>query len=118
MRRSTQLSAAEAAAAARADAAARAARAPTNGAGGDDAERGAEAARLAAENAALLDILAEAAVGNREVQAKLDAIRAKYRHKARLPAPLGALSSERLALLLFRRVLSPQPRASQSFPTE
>jgi hypothetical protein len=40
--------------------------------------RGREAARLAAENKALLDMLSQAADGRAELQEKLDAIRSRY----------------------------------------
>lgn len=72
LRRKSQLSSAEAAAAAaRADALARSTRLKAS-------TRGREAARLAAENKALLEVLSQAADGNPGVQGKLQGIRERY----------------------------------------
>lgn len=73
IRRKTQLNSAEAAAsAARADALARSSKLKIT------STRSREAARLAAENKALLEVLTTVADGNPSIQAKLQAIRRKY----------------------------------------
>jgi hypothetical protein len=72
IKRKTQLNSAEAAAAAaRADALARSSKLKSSA-------RSREAARLAAENKALLEVLTTVADGNPEIQAKLQAIRQRY----------------------------------------
>lgn len=73
IRRKTQLNSAEAAAAAaRADALARSSKLKVT------SSRSREAARLAAENKALLEVLTTVADGNPSIQAKLQAIRQQY----------------------------------------
>lgn len=83
IRRKTQLNSAEAAAAAaRADALARSSKLKIT------STRSREAARLAAENKALLEVLTTVADGNPSIQAKLQAIRQQYpvASKVRFPA--------------------------------
>lgn len=86
IRRKTELNSAEAAAAAaRADALARSSKLKVT------SSRSREAARLAAENKALLEVLTSVADGNPSIQAKLQAIRQRYPVGSQVRPPVSCI---------------------------
>eukprot|EP00892_Ulva_mutabilis_P005442 jgi/Ulvmu1/326/UM001_0330.1 len=106
IKRKTQLNSAEAAAAAaRADALARSSRLKAS-------SRSREAARLAAENRALLEVLSQVAQGNPSIQQKLESIRQQY------PGSRVVESSDSVDVAEAKQAEAPAKKTSEAAPAQ